>query len=129
MGHLTSESALNIVAEAEAALSYKVENQITDLLVTEIPDRCIIDYNKLNEDSSNPNSALLVQFQIGPKKPELTARTRVLFNLLKEKVFNILRTQEQLGYIVSSDSFSLKKVEHGRIIVQSAIKDPEYLVH
>jgi insulysin len=40
-----------------------------------------------------------------------------MFHLLKEPFFNILRTQEQLGYIVSSGAFILKRVLHGRFVI------------
>ena len=49
--------------------------------------------------------------------------------MLKEPVFNQLRTQEQLGYIVSSGVPSIAKVLHFTIQVQSCAKDADYLEH
>ncbi len=49
--------------------------------------------------------------------------------LLKEKFFNKLRTQEQLGYIVNTQVLSFGKVLHFGFRVQSSHKSAEYLEH
>ena len=52
---------------------------------------------------------------------------RVLFHLLKEPAFNQLRTQEQLGYIVSSSLSPINKILGGKFVIQSSKFGPEYL--
>lgn len=52
--------------------------------------------------SPQPNSAVKCYFQSGEKTYEESAVMRVLMRLINEPSFNKLRTQEQLGYIVSS---------------------------
>jgi len=75
------------------------------------------------------NSALTYFVYLGPLSDQ---RTRVISSLLvqifSEPAFNILRTKEQLGYIVSCTSWSLPgSTEKGmRIVVQSE-RMPSYL--
>jgi len=56
--------------------------------------------NPRTEDAVNPNSALLCYFQAGPYSYELSALCTILFSLLNEPLFEQLRNQEQLGYVV-----------------------------
>ena len=52
-----------------------------------------------------------------------------MMSLLKEPVFNTLRTQEQLGYIVNAAKQSLILINHYSITVQSSTYDADYLEH
>lgn len=51
---------------------------------------------------------------------------RLLTQILSEPAFNVLRTKEQLGYIVSASEWSGTEYTGLRIVVQSE-KDPRYL--
>ena len=58
----------------------------------------------LVEDGPNPkdaNSAAAVLYQVGPDEMRANALAALLVHLGKRDAFNVLRTQEQLGYIVS----------------------------
>ena len=52
-----------------------------------------------------------------------------MIGLLKEPIFNTLRTQEQLGYIVSANKYLVQKVIHFAITVQSGSYDADFLEH
>ena len=58
----------------------------------------------------------------------MEATNSVLFQILKEPFFDRLRTQEQLGYIVQCSTFMIRKVLHGKFVVQSSIKGPDALI-
>lgn len=57
---------------------------------------------------------------------ELRARLLLMAQMLDEPVFNTLRTQEQLGYIVGSGMLVLSPAQSFRILIQSE-KDCEFL--
>lgn len=48
------------------------------------------------------NSAVEVYFQCGPDNLKLRANLDLLEQIISEPCFNVLRTQQQLGYTVSS---------------------------
>ena len=81
---------------------------------------------------SNPNeanSALTYHLHFGPiVDQKLRVVSRFLVQILREPAFDVLRTKEQLGYIVSCSSILLPGGSEGclRIIVQSE-KKPGYL--
>jgi hypothetical protein len=56
------------------------------------------------------NSALVIYFQAAPLTPKTAALLLVLRRLFAEPAFSYLRTQQQLGYVVS---FSASKREGG----------------
>lgn len=75
------------------------------------------------------NSALSYYLHIGPiANQRLRVAASLLTQILSEPTFNVLRTQEQLGYIVSCGPWNLSgQSERGiRIVVQSE-KAPSYL--
>ena len=63
-------------------------------------DRTVYNYEKLNV-SDNPNSALMTLFEHDLFfNHDAHASLQVLSTLIKNSVFDSLRTKEQLGYIV-----------------------------
>lgn len=75
------------------------------------------------------NSSLTYFAYYGPiTDQKLRVVSSLLTQIMSEPAFNVLRTREQLGYIVSCSSWSLPgSSERGlRIVVQSE-KKPEYL--
>lgn len=76
-----------------------------------------------------PNSALTYYTYLGPRvEPFERTRANLLTQILSEPAFNILRTQEQLGYIVHCSTWNLPGTGHAgiRIVVQSE-RGPAYL--
>lgn len=103
MGHLTEEEALKIVTESQNSLDYKPlnEDQMIASRLVQLPGRSVSEFEELNEDPKNPNSAVLCVLQFPKLRTyEDEAAISLLFHLMKEPFFNTLRTKEQLGYIV-----------------------------
>lgn len=64
MGHLTEKEALELANNCEKYLNYKqvnTEDLIYDRLV-KMPNKRIFDYEEINEDPENPNSAVASTF-------------------------------------------------------------------
>lgn len=78
------------------------------------------------ENSVHKSSCILVQLQIGLDSTAMNVKTELLSQIIKEPCFNILRTQEQLGYIVYSGVRSASGVYGLDFIVQSE-KKPKFL--
>ena len=130
-GHLTQNEALTIIQQSQYSLTYTPldSSQIHLSRLVQLPAHSVHDYELLNSDPANPNSAVLSIFQM----PRLRtypdeAVLSVLFHLLREPFFNQLRTKEQLGYIVSCNTNMVRKVLHGRFIVQSNVMGPDGLI-
>ena len=96
MGHITEPEAMKIVHDCESALHFKeiTEEDVQDQRLVQFPQQYLGEYEELNEDTENPNSAILALFQYQFKTYETQAVNSVLFQLLKEPFFNDLRTQQ-----------------------------------
>lgn len=126
-GHLTEDDALDMVKCTEASIkfnriSYETVGSSRSIVFNE---RTIYTRRFVNPNDSNPNAYCKSMFQCYGNSSVFT----VLMSLLKEKIFNQLRTQEQLGYIVHSGGQKIAKVNHAFIGVQSSTKDADYLEH
>ena len=80
-------------------------------------------------NQNEPNSSLAYYMHIGPYlEPRLRVTSALLTQILSEPAFNVLRTREQLGYIVSlSQMVSPGESNIGiRIVIQSE-RGPVYL--
>lgn len=78
---------------------------------------------------NEPNSSLTYYLHIGSlTEPRLRVTSALLIQILTEPAFNVLRTQQQLGYIVSCSPWHLPGSGNAgvRIVVQSE-KGPSYL--
>lgn len=63
-------------------------------------------YNKTLDNPSETNNAVEYILQIPDFNHELWAKLLLFAHLVNQPAFNVLRTQEQLGYIVSSWSLA-----------------------
>ncbi|KAF9000402.1 Metalloenzyme, LuxS/M16 peptidase-like protein [Cyathus striatus] len=130
VGNMYKDEAIKIAEIAEQGLPS------TNLTPADLNDKSLI----LPEGSTNhiwslpvpnpqqPNSALTYYTHFGPASDQrLRVISSLLTQLLTEPAFNILRTKEQLGYIVFCSAWSLPSAhEKGlRIVVQSE-KGPVY---
>jgi insulysin len=80
-------------------------------------------------NKNEPNSALTYYLHLGPTTSQrLRVTSALLVQILTEPAFNVLRTKEQLGYIVGCSPMVLPGAGHKgvRIIVQSQ-RGPGYL--
>mmetsp|Transcript_23631 Transcript_23631/g.37719 ORF Transcript_23631/g.37719 Transcript_23631/m.37719 type:complete len:1069 (+) Transcript_23631:271-3477(+) len=75
-------------------------------------------------DPENVNSAIEVNFQIGPDDPSVKARLQLLAQIAQEPCYNNLRTEKQLGYIVFCGVRNDQGIIGLRFIIQSSRADP-----
>lgn len=73
------------------------------------------------------NSASLNLYQLGENTVELHAVAELFAHLVREPLFNRLRTKEQLGYLVWSNLVTVHGVLHFRVLLQSAHAGADYL--
>ncbi|KAF8163442.1 Metalloenzyme, LuxS/M16 peptidase-like protein [Crassisporium funariophilum] len=129
-GNMFKDEAIKIAEMAEDGLGP------SPLSPTELNERALILPQGSNFIWSAPlpnpnqaNSALTYYTHYGSiENQTLRVTSSVLTQILQEPAFNVLRTREQLGYIVSCSAWSLPgSSEKGlRIVVQSE-KKPNYL--
>eukprot|EP01124_Arcella_intermedia_P015225 TRINITY_DN21730_c0_g1_i1.p1 TRINITY_DN21730_c0_g1~~TRINITY_DN21730_c0_g1_i1.p1 ORF type:complete len:1006 (+),score=214.72 TRINITY_DN21730_c0_g1_i1:287-3019(+) len=85
-------------------------------------------YSKEGPNPEDENSCIYVWYPIGSTEDyPLYAKLYLVCDILKEKCFSQLRTQEQLGYIVWSGIRTSSGYCGFRITIQSSVKDPVYL--
>lgn len=89
-----------------------------------LPNGCNAVYSMPN--SIHKTNAIEVYYQCGARSAKENALVELFCQAIGEASFNVLRTQEQLGYIVASGVRSFGGVQGIRVIVQSD-KSPEYL--
>jgi len=73
------------------------------------------------------NSAIFNLYQIGPVSNKGTAINILLGDIFKEPVYSVLRTKEQLGYVVWSGARINRGVLEFKFYVQSGTHDPDTL--
>ncbi|CAH0553954.1 unnamed protein product [Brassicogethes aeneus] len=84
------------------------------------------DYRYQVENSVHKSSCIELYYQCGLQSKENNMKLELFAQIIQEPCFNILRTKEQLGYIVFSGIRRSNGVQGLRIIVQSD-KHPEFL--
>ncbi|KAL1720055.1 Metalloenzyme, LuxS/M16 peptidase-like protein [Schizophyllum commune] len=129
-GNVYKDEAIRMAEIAEEGLG------ATELKSTELDDQALALPENCNYgwfmDVPNPNqanSALTYYVQFGPITDEsLRVTSSLLVQIMREPSFNVLRTQEQLGYIVHCSAWLLPggTLKGVRIVVQSE-KPPSYL--
>lgn len=128
-GNIYKDDAVKIAEIAEAGLepSPTSDNQNDKALL--VPEGSDNIWASPIPNPNQANSAITYFLRFGPVVDQrLRVVGALLVQLLHEPAFNVLRTKEQLGYIVSCTSWTLPgSAEKGmRIIVQSE-KTPSYL--
>ncbi|KDE02956.1 hypothetical protein MVLG_06522 [Microbotryum lychnidis-dioicae p1A1 Lamole] len=130
-GNLTADQAIALSNTVESTLlpspssAPPSEDEHHRALV--FPKPCNLIHRSRVVSLENVNSAASVYYQIGHARDEKTLVTLAMFaQIAKVPIFSTLRTKEQLGYIVSSSTWSLYSLIGFRIIVQSE-RSPEYL--
>jgi len=133
-GNLLEKDAVEIAENAEKRLcaSGKIikNNEIRRQRIIELPPKTEFVFTQNLANSEETNSCLNSVFQYKPyanTELHLFAKNVLLFNIMKEPAFDILRTKSQLGYIVQATSFSYCRVLGGSILVQSDKMAPEKL--
>ncbi|XP_013403642.1 insulin-degrading enzyme [Lingula anatina] len=90
----------------------------------QLPDGCSYLYKSTND--VHKSSSIEVYYQCNLQETHSNVLLELFCQIISEPCFNILRTQEQLGYIVFSGIRRNSGVQGLRIIVQSD-RSPEYV--
>ncbi|KAL8568009.1 hypothetical protein ACOMHN_029184 [Nucella lapillus] len=122
-GNVTKQKAIEITTMMEDTLK---TNCKTKALVPslhrrhremQLPDGCYYIHRQSNDVHSS--SSLEIYYQCGMQSTESNALLELFCQVIEDQCFNILRTQEQLGYIVFSGVRRAKGVQGLRVIIQS----------
>ncbi|KAJ6525427.1 Metalloenzyme, LuxS/M16 peptidase-like protein [Mycena vulgaris] len=128
-GNLYKDEAVKIAEMAEEGLgpSKRPPSELIDHALI-LPRASNYTWTSTIPNPNQANSALSYYVHFGSiVNQRLRVTSSVLTQILQEPAFNILRTKEQLGYIVSCSGWLLAQSEKGlRIVVQSE-KTPGYL--
>ncbi|KAL0571049.1 metalloprotease [Marasmius crinis-equi] len=125
VGNVTEDEAVNIAEMAERGLG-QLENDTEPSDLNEfalvLPPGSNYIYASQLLNPAQPNNALTYYLHFGPMNDsQLRVVSALLTQIMTEPAFNILRTKEQLGYIVHCSGLLLpgSTLKGVRIIVQS----------
>ncbi|XP_014680687.1 PREDICTED: insulin-degrading enzyme-like [Priapulus caudatus] len=122
-GNITKQKASEIVAIVEETLQSTVRtkpllpSQLVKDREYQIPDNSSYLFREYNEVHSG--SALELYYQCSLQSIPMNVVLELFCQIISEPCFNVLRTQEQLGYIVFSGVRRAHGTQGLRIIVQS----------
>jgi len=131
-GNLSENDAVKISEKAEKIIggNSMPENMIVRNRTIEIPVNTEYVYTKKLPNENEQNSCIISYFQSEPYlDTELNkwALNSLVFEVIKEPCFDFLRTKMQLGYIVDSSSYIIRRILGGRFLIQSNKLPPEAL--
>ncbi|XP_058795185.1 insulin-degrading enzyme isoform X2 [Phymastichus coffea] len=130
-GNITKSEALKTIKMVESKLTSSVKD-LTPLLPRqlvlyrelELPNGCHFLYEV--ENKHHKSSCTQIYYQTGMQSTESNVLLELFTQIISEPCYNILRTKEQLGYIVFSGVRRQNSVQGLRVIVQSN-KHPQYV--
>ena len=136
IGNLNEDSAREIsthVAEAFSDRKQLPRHQLIQLRMHQVPSNpnadSAIAYTRQLDDPENTNSAILAMWQYEEFDISKSAIFCVLDSMMSEPIFDVLRTKEQLGYVVLKQKWVRRGIIGIEIIIQSAKASPVYLGH
>lgn len=121
-GNFTQSQALEVISMVQNSIKSNslLKSQKIKARSYILPSDRTFRFEKTLPDAKNTNSCIQYFVQIGEAgNRELNAYGELLANLMKEPAFDVLRTKEQLGYIVFSGILEARTTFGLRIIVQS----------
>lgn len=132
LGNMTAEEALAMTEACskifrERGTQFMPEDERTGLRHVIYPMKSVSEiksnlyFEKYLFDDSQPDSAVLCEWQFGHANLQAHAALLIIENYLKEPCFNTLRTQEQLGYLVFSGLTRRRLVLSYYICVESPV--------
>ena len=121
-GNITAENAIALVSTLSTTLG--ITSNYTEVFPRRIVQMTGDEYFYAAGDPGNSNSAIEVVYQVGPDTAKTMALLKLLVQVAQEPCFNILRTEQQLGYIVSCGIRLDEGICALRILVQSSVADP-----
>lgn len=135
MGNMTRDQMLEIATEGTKALNLnKIDlNTLRKVQPLHLEDQTINRFKIPVVDTNQTNSALVEMYEYGHVTSEDGVEERlvqdIVFQVLDEPAFDTLRTKEQLGYIAYCRAHNSRDILGGIFLVQSSVKDPEFVVH
>ncbi|KAH7111606.1 Metalloenzyme, LuxS/M16 peptidase-like protein [Dactylonectria macrodidyma] len=128
-GNMYREDALKVTAMVESVLKPRTlpQAQWPILRSLILPPGSNYVYHKTLKDPANVNHCIETWFHAGGRSDRVVrAMTRLIHQMIKERAYDQLRTKEQLGYAVSSDTRAFSVTYGLRFVVQSEMA-PEYV--
>lgn len=119
-GNLTRQRALDLISIVEGSLQATkplLPSELVGHREHQLLERGEYIYEQVNQ--VHHTSSIQTYFQCGPQETRANMLVELLCQLITEPCYNILRTQEQLGYLVASGPRRSNGVQGIRIIVQS----------
>ena len=138
IGNITQDKALETCKTCEKVIK-NIRSQSQILLKDLIPEIRAVNISNnttwLYEEKltlntaevSETNSAIIAYFQFEAENPKSRVLIQVLSNYLRDPCFDRLRTDEQLGYIVSGSHLESRGILGYYILIQSSIAGPQFL--
>jgi insulysin len=136
MGNFSQTEALELVTTSLHALEGRVTTwleETPDIRLTQLQPSPVLSassvmcYEIQSKSSNITNSAVLSLWQVGPLSLLNEALVEMLDQFLREAFFNELRTKEQLGYLVSTESETCRNYHCYKLEVQSNVSCPHKL--
>lgn len=122
-GNVTKQQAREMIDMTEGILTEKcgtkelLPSQYKRYREVQIPDGCYYLYQADNK--VHKSSSICIYYQCGMQDTLPNMLLELLVQIVSEPCFNILRTKEQLGYIVFSGVRRARGVQGLRVIIQS----------
>ncbi|KAK3095847.1 hypothetical protein FSP39_019946 [Pinctada imbricata] len=129
-GNVTKQDALEVTTMIEQIFMERcgtkelLPSQHKRLREVQLPDGCYYLHQKTN--SVHKSCSIEIYYQSGMQTTESNMLLELFVQVIGEPCFNILRTKEQLGYIVFSGIRRCSGVQGLRIIIQSD-RSPQYV--
>lgn len=127
-GNVSPEGALSLAATVQAALPAPPlpALELPARRAVQLPARQTVLARIASPKPEDPNSAVQVVYQVGlGGDPTADVTLALLKHMLVDRVFTVLRTEQQLGYRVSSWSQRVAGVNVLCVAVQSPSASPE----
>ena len=129
-GNFKKETALEIVKMTNEIFNIDIKKKITkpfySFRTVQLMPNINYIYRFLNPNKEEKDSSVLAVFQCGRTYGEENQYFRILQSFLADKFYDILRTKETLGYIVSLTSSTIYEILHLVGVIQSSKKEPEF---
>jgi insulysin len=133
VGNITSEAVTSMVTSSIEG--FEKRKQCTFMTTEEFSTIKSLKITKKTQtrlashlpDASDTNSAVISQWQVGKMSFKAQGVLAMIDNFLDEPCFDVLRTKEQLGYIVWSYSHEIRGILNFVVCIQSSVKHPSFL--
>jgi len=128
VGNMTAEEAVVLVNSALEHLSHDelAPGNVPALKTTKVPDGVTVLHEELNPDPDAVDSSISVYVQVGERSVVQDVTLELLCQIMDKDMYSVLRTQEQLGYVVAGVASNKWQVGGVRFLIQG-VMDPEYL--